>query len=273
MHGSLQADRLGQHLATSGPKLSHLFSSDLQRAYKTAEALREAQFVKLNSVSKPALVPMVTRLPLLREQDFGFYEGMPFGARSRESKTVEGDDYMQTHQMNPSFKDPESQEAMALRINMFLDEHFLPLFKGDSPFEYAIAIVSHGIILSTLWRCLLNRFAAQTVSLAPETSLSGGGVTLENLGSWSNTGYLELDILPPSPLVKEFGARIPILKVSRPHPLVDPDVYPSTIRCHMIVRKVNEKEHLNGLKRTGGGVGSSKHDDSQKKIETFFKKQ
>jgi phage baseplate assembly protein gpV len=35
---------------------------------------------------------------------------------------------------------------------------------------------------------------------------------------------------------------------------------------------INGKDHLKGLKRTGGGVGSSRHDTSQKSIETFFKR-
>ena len=42
---------------------------------------------------------------------------------------------------------------------------------------------------------------------------------------------------------------------------------------NMVIRKVNGKDHLKGLKRTGGGVGSSQFDEGQKKIETFFKKQ
>lgn len=35
---------------------------------------------------------------------------------------------------------------------------------------------------------------------------------------------------------------------------------------------INGKDHLKGLKRTGGGVGSSRHDASQKGIESFFKR-
>ncbi|KAL6710868.1 hypothetical protein ACN47E_007925 [Coniothyrium glycines] len=39
-----------------------------------------------------------------------------------------------------------------------------------------------------------------------------------------------------------------------------------------VIRTINGKDHLLGLKRTGGGVGSSRHDASQKSIETFFKR-
>jgi hypothetical protein len=38
------------------------------------------------------------------------------------------------------------------------------------------------------------------------------------------------------------------------------------------VNAVNSRLHLQGLKRTGGGVGSARHDDKQQGIETFFKK-
>jgi hypothetical protein len=42
---------------------------------------------------------------------------------------------------------------------------------------------------------------------------------------------------------------------------------------NIIIQKINGKDHLKGLKRTGGGVGSSRFDEGQRKIETFFKKQ
>lgn len=38
------------------------------------------------------------------------------------------------------------------------------------------------------------------------------------------------------------------------------------------VQVVNSKDHLNGLKRTRGGIGSAKHDNSQQNIESFFKR-
>lgn len=39
-----------------------------------------------------------------------------------------------------------------------------------------------------------------------------------------------------------------------------------------VIMTINGKYHLTGLKRTGGGVGSSRHDSSQKNIESFFKR-
>lgn len=40
----------------------------------------------------------------------------------------------------------------------------------------------------------------------------------------------------------------------------------------MVIIKINGKDHLAGLKRTGGGIGSSRHDSSQKNIERFLKR-
>ena len=142
--------------------------------------------------------------------------------------------------------------AMDARMDEFIAGTLLSLICGERVGEEeVVALVSHGIILSHLWRCLLKLFGKGTVTLAPGLSLRSGSVTpLEYLGGWSNTGYLELDVEAPV----ESGpqeARVPDLK--------------------MVIKAVNGKEHLTGLKRTRG-VGSSQHDEGQKKIETFFKK-
>lgn len=42
--------------------------------------------------------------------------------------------------------------------------------------------------------------------------------------------------------------------------------------CTATIIAVNSIEHLRGLKRTRGGVGSSVHSESQKSLETFFKR-
>lgn len=40
----------------------------------------------------------------------------------------------------------------------------------------------------------------------------------------------------------------------------------------LLIKGINNTEHLQGLQKTRGGIGSLKHDDSQKTIESFFKK-
>lgn len=271
IHGALQAERLGRHLSQTGPNIAHVFSSDLQRAYKTAEAICSWQATKKEALEKPV---RVKQLPILREQDFGYYEGKPFYARPRESTKSGKDNHRAQHLSDPDFKDVESKEAMAARMESFLNEHMMPLVpassRGTSP---VIAIVSHGIILSVLWRCILKRFSCHNVRLRPGLAVRGGGpTTLEHLGGWSNTGYLELDIQAP---IEAVGSKLAggssIKKVSGTgqQPTT---TSPSLSGYFMMIKAVNSKDHLNGLKRTGGGVGSSKFDEGQKTIESFFKK-
>ena len=276
IHGSLQATRLGQYFVESGLRFTRIFSSDLQRAHKTAAAILLAQIERQGDAVDHELV--VTQSLLLREQDFGFYEGKPFYARSRGTNKTGKDIHRAEHHEEPGFKDIESKESMALRMDTFLDEHLLPILQSEiEGSEETVAIVSHGIIVSVLWKCLLKRFAAQTVSLAPGLNVGGGRVTpLEYLGGWSNTGYLELDIRP-SQVLKENHTPVAnddagAVDKSPDIQHLGPTISAVFIGRKMVIKTVNGKEHLKGLKRTGGGVGSSKFDEGQKKIESFFKK-
>ncbi|MCJ1253907.1 hypothetical protein MMC24_001721 [Lignoscripta atroalba] len=273
IHGSLQADRLGQYLAKNALRFTHIFSSDLQRAYKTAEAIRLAQPKADDEVT--TILSTVTQLPLLREQDFGFYEGKPFYSRVRDSSMTGKDTHRAKHLADPGFKDVESKASMAIRMNDFLDKHLIPLLKCTGKAEEpSIAIVSHGIILSNLWRCILNRFPKQSVRLAPGLSVGSGGVApLEHLGGWSNTGYLELEVQRPTMTeeVEVTGLGIPDASEEKGPTIVEHHALLSG--WTMTINTINGKEHLKGLKRTGGGVGSSKFEEGQKKIESFFKKQ
>lgn len=268
VQGVLQAERLGRYLTASEHRFTHVFASDLQRAVKTAEALLAAQ------TNDNGSVPVTVRqLPILREQDFGFYEGKPFYARQRDSKKSGKDVHRSRHQDEPGFQDVESKESMTTRTNAFVAEHLRPLLQGTvSEQQPIVMIVSHGIILSHLWRSILGMFSKHTVALAPGLSVGSGGVTpLEYLGGWSNTGYLELDITSP---FLGTGPESNSKDIAPPQSSDKADegtsnTLPSTSR--LLIRTVNGKEHLRGLKRARG-VGSSQHDEGQKKIDTFFKK-
>ncbi|KAL8772433.1 MAG: hypothetical protein Q9209_002384 [Squamulea sp. 1 TL-2023] len=271
VQGVLQAERLGRYLAATEKTLTHVFASDLQRAVKTAEAIASAQ-------PKPDVAASLTvrQLPVLREQDFGFYEGKPFFARQRDSRKSGKDNHRSQHQDEPGFQDVESKESMAARTNTFVVEHLKPLvLKQLSEKQPVVAIVSHGIFLSHLWRSILGMFSKHTVALAPGLSVGSGGVTpLEHLGGWSNTGYLELDIIRPL-----LGGQVELRStdpVAGVHPTStakaeEADIMGLPTTFKMLIKTVNGKEHLKGLKRTRG-VGSSQHDEGQKKIESFFKK-
>lgn len=264
VQGVLQAERLGHYLAARNPPFTHVFASDLQRAIKTAEALLSAQ-----STDNDAAPLTVRQLPVLREQDFGFYEGKPFYARQQSSRKSGKDTHRSQHQDEPGFHNVESKESMTARTNAFVAEHLRPLILRDSSeHQSIIAIVSHGIILSHLWRSILGLFAKSTVALAPGLSVGGdNGTSLEHLGGWSNTGFLELDISfsPPDTASTVHEMKAAAAKANE----ADTNVLPPNFK--MLIKAVNGKDHLKGLKRARG-VGSSRYDEGQKKIESFFKK-
>ncbi len=258
-HGAIQAERLGGRFAAQGIAFTKIFSSDLQRAFKTAEAIRRAQVAK--SIEVPTSI-QTTQSPLLREQDFGSYEGKPVSSRIHRTKGV-GSDVGHARTQEPStFQDVESKEAMAARTDEFLDKHLLPLITGEDPAEeIVVAVVSHGILLNVLWRSLLRRFASRSVSIAPGIGPAGQVVSLEYLGGWSNTGYLKLEISKKDD--HEVSSSVDVGKESF--------AADNLHAWQLQIKAINERGHLLDLKRTRG-VGSSRLDDEQQKIDSFFKR-
>jgi hypothetical protein len=233
------------------------------------------------------------------EQDFGFYEGKKFHERLVH----------QAHKDEVGFVDVESKESMGQRADAFLDGHLLPLLNDlAEETELVIAIVSHGIMLSTLWKRLLLRLPPKSVALSPELAATAP-TSLEHHGGWSNTGYLELHMtrnqiedqivpvdalparIPDSPATdpdaevhtsdepqKSFLVLRPITSEASPAVLqsqavaTEPRPLKVLQEWMTVIQAVNSKAHLNGLKRTAGGVGSARHDASQKTIDSFFKR-
>jgi broad specificity phosphatase PhoE len=273
-HGVLQANRLAHHLVATDVKVTHIFSSDLTRAFKTAEAIRLAQ---PKSADEHAPFALETKqLANLREQDFGSLEGKTFYERSSDSKKTGKELNSDAHKNNADFKDVETQEAMRARSNMFIDEYLLDLFHSV-PGDYAVVVVAHGIILAHLWRCVLHRFAPTAVSVAPDVLAADREFILEHLGGWSNTGYLELEIMPrtgeslktTSPAPTEAPASVLLVEAEA---TANDATKRKLLDLSLVVKAVNSLEHLKGLKRTRGGIGSSKYDEGQKTIESSFKK-
>ncbi|KAF2497904.1 phosphoglycerate mutase-like protein [Lophium mytilinum] len=279
-HGFQQATRLGRHLNVTGHRFSHVFSSHLQRAFRTAELILEAQ---ASTVSTNDERLQVKRLPLLMEQDFGFFEGKkwyqkpPGGAKS--GKEAHRDENVNT----PGFVDMETKESMAERMDAFLDEHLIPLL-DDRPLDdkRSVAIVSHGIILSVLWRRLLARLPPKSVTPSVQVLETSRSFQLEHLGGWSNTGYLELSLQkqpspPPQNEVKDDSStslEVGLAKTDELPEEIPPRVATTRIlhEWTTVIETVNGKSHLQGFKRTGGGVGSAKYDAGQKTLDTFFKR-
>ena len=295
-HGVDQADKLGNYLYKTGTVLTNIYASPLTRTSKTAEAIRKAQAVATPDAS--ASTPAIVKVPALIEQDFGFYEGKSFQTRAADSKKTGREAHREKHKDDPGFVDVESKESMAIRADAFLDEHLLPLFDTDTTSkEHVVAVVSHGILLSNLWRRLLLRLPRRSLTIAPEVTGARGDLVLEHLGGWSNTGYLHLeickdylktnqDVTAEKDKVPEVSST-PISPSIHPPPdtlegqasEVEPPVVSST--CHpenlsgysTRILAVDSKQHLVGLKRQRGGIGRSAHDESQKKLDWFFKKQ
>lgn len=293
---------------------THLFSSHLQRAANTAGLIREAQLPQQNDAEALRDVPKVIQLGMLMERDFGDLEGKKWTDIQAELQNM------------PGFVAVETKEAMGRRADAFLDGHLLPLVgEMTGSIDLTIAIVSHGIFLSTLWRRLLRRLTAKSITLSPDLQ-STARPSLEHLGGWSNTGYLELHMTrdevyksspiadaTPSPTSRpdvlhpvqhrpdatigavevtqviaqettgdaEASQLPPVDAAKDTAPAAAAPTTPTTLRPSGVgiargwtttVMTINGKDHLKGLKRTGGGVGSSRHDASQKGIESFFKR-
>jgi len=174
----LQATHLGQHLATTGIAMTHIFASPLTRATRTAQLIHDAQAPTTDKLA-------FTQVPALVEQDFGSLEGASWAKPPQLP-------------VDSEFIPVESKESVAARSDLFLDQHLLPILHQDhTSFPSTVAVVSHGITISILWQRLLKRFAKGNVAYAPELGIDR---PLEYFGGWSNTGYLELEIQTAPPI-------------------------------------------------------------------------
>ena len=282
-HGIVQTERLGQHFAASDIRFSHVFTSDLQRARKTAEAICHAQGSVRPSDGMPHPAPVI--LARLREQDFGPNEGRSFSARSKEGTRTQS--LLDSTQARRGLDGVESRASMAARAESFIDEHLLPCLADTACAKGpVVAVVAHGLILSTLWRCWMSRFARHSIRVGPDSGLPDRALSLEHLGMWSNTGYLEVHLArleECEPLEAAVPTRSPVSLLARPRTprgtedaaKMSPEIQENASMLSswgMTVRRVNGLDHLKGLKRTRGGVGSSGHDSNQRRMESFFKK-
>lgn len=253
-HGVLQTQRLGAHLTTHrNLRFTHLYASDLQRAYMTAEELQRNQQL----VYPPEQVPVVVKLDLLREQDFGSLELIPWTSRRAQAPNL----------ADPTFRPQETSVAMTARAELFLADFILPLCAtADDSQTFSnecVAVVSHGLFLSILWQTLLRKFSAGTVTPSSNVDVFSAGRSLDYLPSWTNTGFLELKIekqtvettAPNSEFAEQNQNSLALGEYS------------------MIIHEVNGKAHLQDLKRARGGIGSAPYDAKQQSLHGFFQRQ
>lgn len=258
VHGVQQTKSLGKYLTTHrNLRFTRVYASDLQRAYMTAEEIQRHQASHWTEERAPDVV----RLELLREQDFGSYELVPWASRRAQQAPDPQD---------PSFRPQETAESMALRADMFVTDHIVPLSASLATNEQdiqpeCVAVVSHGLFLSALWRTLVTKFHAGTVTLGPNVEVLGYGRPLEYLPSWSNTAFLEMTFHPSSvyPNARTAGEEPAAPTQSTLLPFAG---------VSLVVHAINGRDHLVDLKRARGGIGSSPYDAKQKSLDGFFKR-
>ncbi|KAK3315463.1 histidine phosphatase superfamily [Apodospora peruviana] len=248
-HGVLQARRLAAHLVSSsfGSPIERVFSSDLQRAANTAQAIVDtaaaASSTKFGIPDRAAPIPLV-KVTELRERDFGSAEGKRFGTPRT---------------------DAETHEEMRVRAERFVQARLGPLLVRDAVSGGAksvgtVVIVAHGIILNSLLRALLMRYAPAELARLTGPGPAGQSVYL---ASWSNTGYLQAVVKagPTSGLFIGGSSRSSVTSSG---------TLPSGPTIGLVVERVNVLDHLEGLKKTRGGIGSAQYDNRQRTISSFF---
>lgn len=233
--------------------MTRLYASNLKRAVRTAQEIAEAQ----SSVDGGDKSLGVVQVPELREKDFGSDEGKRFGkATGDKAAASSASDYV-PH---------ESKDAMKIRCTRFINTVLVPaVAQVDSG---AIVIVAHGIILNTLLGCLLSRFGPNEVAKLARPA-NDALWRSEWLATWSNTGYLEAVLRvanpvaepapdAPEPLSTEATATSPT-----PSRSLEPII-------QLSVKAVNCIQHLQGLNKTRGGIGSAASDSKQRTMDSFF---
>nr|KMM70861.1 hypothetical protein CPAG_07172 [Coccidioides posadasii RMSCC 3488] len=251
-HGMLQIERLARHFRAQGVQFTRVFASPLQRARLTAEGL-------CKEPNASSLQPIL--LPVLMEKDFGSLEG-----ESWRTSTVARSTLPPT--LGLDHKEPESVASMAARANQFRDDFLLPLLYADLETTEVVAIVSHGIVLSVLWETLT------TLCQHDHLVYSATVQAQARRPGWSNTGYMELDILKAAGgIARHISCNSPPENSeARSHSAQGARVTDSlsTITLKITVHTVNCRQHLQNLRRTGSGIGSAAYDPKQKRINNFF---
>jgi broad specificity phosphatase PhoE len=254
-HGALQIDCLAEYFSNQGLRFTKVFSSDLKRASATAQALCHISCPEQRSYQEAGIIPILS--PDIRERNFGSLEGQCWST-AIPSKP---------HQ---ALKAKESESSMKARATKFLDENILPHLVNAKAGGEILAVVSHGIILTVLYRCLSSLFSQEDIHLPPHTDKG-------DFSMWSNTGFLELDITElTTPVLHDALSSAGETHADdvehKPFPAHSTPSMPPLAGWQMRILTINNQAHLSNLKRTRGGIGASQHDKRQKKIDGFFAK-
>lgn len=170
--GRWQAKRLGAALADEG--LAAVYSSDLQRARGTAQAVADAAGLSLQ-VS-----------PTLRERAFGSFEGHTFA----EIEARWPEQAMRWRRRDPSFGPPGGETLQAFFERSVQAVHDL----AAAHHGQAVAMVAHGGVLDCLYRAATGQplGAARTWAMANAgiNRLLRAGDVLTLVG-WADVSHLD----------------------------------------------------------------------------------
>ena len=177
--GIEQAILAGKSLSQN--KFDLIYSSDLSRAYKTAETI-----VEKNEAVKEALqiVPEV----LLRETSHGIYEHKPSSAL-KEAAEAAGFSEIDMRRFRPP--EGENQDDVELRAREFVYK-LIRAQCGKPKSANNILVVSHGLILREIFKILFEKDIGDMVSLeerkavllagtGPNTGISKFKLTIEDI--------------------------------------------------------------------------------------------
>ncbi|KAF5369481.1 hypothetical protein D9758_002752 [Tetrapyrgos nigripes] len=235
--GMKQAKSLGKWFMAKGTQFNVIYSSDLQRAVTTAEAILED-----HSDPRPPFIQSLN----LREQNFGQGEGQPY-KQTRDPKLTAEEHYARglfphIRSRTERFPGGESKDDLARRAEGVVDEIIVPCVleaAKEKRMNYHVAIVSHGLFIKELILVLLKR------------NPRGGGIPEEGYRGLRNTGWSRVVVgIEPEVLSST--------KISKPLPLL------------VRITQINRHDHLDSVVRQKGGIGSIAHDAKQKDIRGFF---
>ncbi|CAH7687241.1 histidine phosphatase superfamily [Phakopsora pachyrhizi] len=252
-HGFNQAQSLSEYFKKKSIRFTKIYCSDLQRARLTAQSVSNNQ-LQQSSKTKPKdsqknddeddEESFLQVLPILREQNFGIAEGKPWNSGEFEFSTKF------FTERDIGFKDGESLNQVFGRAKRFFEDVIISKYlsnyssdtqelkgsdldkKSEEEDEVNICIVSHGIFLA--------EFINVLKSMADR--LEGPKIMSE----MSNTGWTKIQL---------------------------DSFYPSSTSSPSISMRVlitNHTDHLTDLTRQPGGIGSSKYDPKQSKLDSFF---
>lgn len=255
-HGMNQAAALGASLKTY--RIDQMFASNLLRATWTAQQIHRQQ---------PEPKPPLTLSPLLQEQNFGQAERQPF-ARSEEGKG-----YFRRPGRDFKFPGGESLNDVRARADQAIAKFIEPILKSSKgkTREQAphVFVVAHGIFNAQF----LAAFLARRAPSADPIQWSGSGMVNT---AWTRIEVGYEDESEPGRTTTVAGTADEQTRQTS-NPSAVPASAPSLNRpagglpnLNVKILCTNVSTHLDGLKRQGGGIGSSAYDSTQRGIRDFF---